>query len=68
MGENWRAMLVDYLAGIITLQEFYKVFVTETWDCEYDDVSGSIALTMAEYTGGHRTEDDIIRIFRDLMK
>lgn len=55
---DWPSMMVDYLAGIIPLREFYETFMVETWDVD-DDRVHEIHLYFAEYTGGYRTEEDL---------
>lgn len=56
--EDWPSLMVDYLAGLVTLRDFHEAFVIETWDMD-DDRVHEISLYFAEYTGGWRTEDEL---------
>ncbi len=57
--------LANYLNSEISLSQFRDWFDTETWDLDMQpDTSlgqmvGEIELRLAEFTSGHRTEDDL---------
>jgi hypothetical protein len=57
--------LATYLSGEISLSQFRDWFDAETWDLDMQpdtplgQVVGEIELRMAEFTNGHRTEDDL---------
>jgi hypothetical protein len=57
--------LATYLNGEISLPQFRDWFDAETWDIDMQpdtplgQVVGEIELRLAEFTNGHRTEDDL---------
>jgi len=57
--------LADYLGSKISLPQFRDWFDAETWDLDLHtnmplgQVVGEIELRLAEFTNGHRTEDDL---------
>jgi hypothetical protein len=58
-----RAQIARYLTGAITLNEFQEWFVPEAWVVEASspayDLAQTIELLLAEYTSGHRTQDEL---------
>ena len=58
-----RTQLARYLTRAITLDEFQEWFVPEAWAVEAGslayDLAQTIELLLAEYTSGHRTEDEL---------
>jgi len=57
--------LADYLSGKIPLSQFRDWFDPETWDLDLrpdtplGQAVSEIELRLAEFTNGHRTEDDL---------
>lgn len=57
--------LANYLSGEISLSQFRDWFDVETWDLDMQpdtplaQVVGETELRLAEFTNGHRTEDDL---------
>ncbi len=57
--------LANYLSGEISLPQFRDWFDAETWDLDMESdkplgqTVGEIELRLAEFTNGHRTEDDL---------
>src|SRR6266478_6482604 len=66
--------LANYLNGEISLSQFRDWFDTETWDLDMQpDTSlgqmvGEIELRLAEFTSGHRTEDDLRAVLQPLLQ
>ncbi len=64
-----RDHLRRYLNREITLAEFRDWFDAETWDiidkcpAATQQLAGEIELRIAEFTNGHRTEDDLRAMF-----
>jgi hypothetical protein len=60
-----REHLLRYLAGDLTLQEFEDWFVPATWNqigrvpLSTERLIGEIELRIAEFTSGHRPEDEV---------
>lgn len=63
--QDLQSHLADYLAGTSSLPEFRDWFDVETWDLDMQpdeplgQLVGEIELRLAEFTSGHRTEDDL---------
>lgn len=57
--------LATYLSGELSLSQFRDWFDAETWnldmkpDTALGEIVGEIELRLAEFTNGHRTEDDL---------
>lgn len=57
--------MTQYLSGGIPLSQFRDWFDAETWhldmepDAPLGQIVGEIELRLAEFTNGHRTEDDL---------
>jgi len=57
--------LRDYLSGTSTVREFDESFLAMAWDVpatldsEASKLRGEILLLLAEYTAGHRTENEL---------
>lgn len=57
--------VANCLSGDISLSQFRDWFDAETWDLDLQpetplgQVVGEIELRLAEFTNGHRTEDDL---------
>jgi hypothetical protein len=57
--------LATYLTGEISLSQFRDWFDAETWELDMQSdtplgqVVGEVELRLAEFTNGHRTEDDL---------
>ncbi len=68
-----REQLVRYLAGLQSLVEFEIWFVSTFWSVEDDldpqtrDLGYEIQHLLAESSNGHWTEDDLRRMFRNLV-
>ncbi len=69
-----RDRLRRYLSHEISLDEFRDWFDSETWDvidkCSpaTQQVAGEIELRIAEFTNGHRTEDDLRAMLQSLLQ
>jgi len=69
-----REQLRRYLANEISLDEFRNWFDVETWDIidkcppATQQFAGEIDLRIAEYTNGHRTEDDLRSMLKPLLE
>lgn len=65
--------LLRYLRNETTLREFREWFDDETWglaaepDSPPREMAGEIELRIAEYTGGHLTEDDLRSLLMPLV-
>lgn len=65
--------LSRYLSNARTLAEFRNWFDDETWglaaepDSPARRLAGEIELRVAEFTGGHLTEDDLRRLLMPLV-
>lgn len=65
--------LSRYLSNATTLEEFRNWFDDETWglaaepDSPTRQLAGEIELRIAEFTGGHLTEDDLRRLLMPLV-
>jgi hypothetical protein len=63
----------QYLSNACTLDEFRDWFDDETWglaaesDSPARRIAGEIELRLAEFTNGHRTEDDLRYHFESLL-
>ncbi|MER3437908.1 MAG: hypothetical protein C4346_10140 [Chloroflexota bacterium] len=63
-----------YLAGVQTLQELDQWFVPATWhvdpsaDPELADLAGEVYLRVAEFTIGHRTEEELKTLLRGIAR
>jgi hypothetical protein len=68
-----RERLRRYLANEISLDAFRHWFDVETWDIidksppATQQFAGEIELRLAEYTNGHRTEDDLRSMLQPLL-
>jgi hypothetical protein len=68
-----REQLRRYLANEISLDEFRHWFDVETWDIidkcppATQQFAGEIELRIAEFTNGHRTEDDLRTMLQPLL-
>jgi hypothetical protein len=57
--------LAQFLSGENSLSQFRDWFDAETWDLDMEpgtplgQIVGEIELRLAEFTNGHRTEDDL---------
>jgi hypothetical protein len=66
--------LVRYLAGEIPLTAFHDWFDQETWDVDLQgntlasELAAEIELRLAEFSSGHRDEDDLRRILHPLVR
>ena len=66
--------LCDYLTRKISLSQFRDWFDVETWELDVEpetprgQVVGEIELRLAEFTNGHRTEDDLRSILQPLLQ
>lgn len=66
--------LTCYLAGEQSLSEFYHWFVPEAWDVHQwasprvQEVVGEINLLLAEYSSGHRTEQELKDLFAKIIE
>lgn len=66
--------LADYLTGKISLSQFRDWFDAETWELDIvpetprGQVVGEIELRLAEFTNGHRTEDDLRSMLQPLLQ
>ena len=67
-----RHQLARYLRGEITLRDFDAWFVPATWGVTQDDdpaaydLTNEIYLRLAEYSAGHRTEQEVQEMLRSL--
>jgi hypothetical protein len=78
MGSSLTDQLYDqlgrYLAGIQTLQEFDQWFVPATWhidpssDPDLAGLAGEVYLRVAEFTIGHRTEEELKTLLRGIAR
>lgn len=65
--------LTKYLSGGISLSQFRDWFDAETWDIDLQpdtplsQVVGEIELRLAEFTNGHRTEDELRYYLESLL-
>jgi len=65
LGTEFRDQLRRYLSGDLSLAEFEDWFVPRTWnihqvgDPGLADLAYEIDLRLAEYSNGHRTENDL---------
>ena len=68
-----RDHLRQYLSREITLDAFRDWFDAETWDiidkcpAATQQLAGEIELRVAEFTNGHRTEDDLRTTLQPLL-
>ena len=68
-----RDHLRQYLSREITLDDFRDWFDAETWDiidkcpAATQQLAGEIELRVAEFTNGHRTEDDLRTTLQPLL-
>lgn len=66
--------LASYLNREISLSEFRDWFDAETWDLDMEpntplgQVVGEIELRLAEFTNGHRTEDELRAMLNPLRQ
>ena len=69
-----RTHLADYLNGKRSLKQFRRWFDVETWgvaaesDSPTRRLAGEIDPRIAEYTNGHRTEDDLHSMLQPLLQ
>lgn len=69
-----REHLGRYLSGKSTLEQFREWFDVETWgiaaepDSPLRQLAGEIELRIAEFTNGHRTEDDLRSMLQPLLQ
>jgi len=69
-----RAQLASYLSGKSSLRQFRDWFDAETWglaaeaDSPARQLAGEIDLRIAEFTNGHRTEDDLRAMLQPLLQ
>lgn len=69
-----RAQLGRYLNGKSSLRQFREWFDVETWglaaesDSPARQLAGEIELRIAEFTSGHRTEEDLRSSFQALLQ
>jgi hypothetical protein len=69
-----RDHLRRYLSHEISLDEFRKWFDVETWDiidkCPTvtQQLAGEIELRIAEFTNGHRTEEELRNLLQALLQ
>ncbi len=54
-----RNHLRSYLRGDTTLGEFQTWFIPRAFASDESDLADAIELVLAEFTSGHRTEDDV---------
>lgn len=65
--------LVKYLASEISLEQFRDWFDASTWDVQRtenqatQELAAEIELRLAEYTNGHRREDELRAILMPLV-
>jgi hypothetical protein len=63
-----RSQLASYLAGDMTLSAFSDWFVEKTWGEEtsesFSDLVSEIELVLAEFTSGHRSEEEVKNLLR----
>ena len=57
--------LTEYLAGKISIKEFHRWLIQETWDSD-NELVYAIKLCFAEYTSGHLSNDELIERLREL--
>ncbi len=67
-----RQLISDYVAAQSSFREFVVQFAPATWDLsdaddETRDLAASAELLMAEFTNGHRTEDELRSKLSDLL-
>ena len=66
--------LASYLGGNSTLEQFRDWFDVETWDLDLQSDTllgqtvGEIELRIAEFTSGHRTEDELRAMLQPLLQ
>jgi hypothetical protein len=66
--------LATYLSGKISLPQFRDWFDAETWDLDAQpdlplgQAVGEIELRLAEFTNGHRTEDNLRATLQPLLQ
>lgn len=69
-----RTQLGLYLSGKSSLRQFREWFDVETWglaaepDSPARQFAGEIELRIAEFTNGHRTEDDLRALLQELLQ
>ena len=69
-----RRWLTRYLSGEISLREFEDWFVPVSWDVEKTEnnfaieLAHTIELRLAEFSSGHRSEDDLQSSLRPLVQ
>ncbi len=69
-----RTHLANYLSGKASLRQFRDWFDVETWgiaaelDSPVRQLAGEIDLRIAEFTNGHRTEDDLKAMLQPLLQ
>ena len=69
-----RSRLGRYLNGKSSLQQFREWFDVETWglageaDSPARQLGGQIELCIAEFTSGHRTEEDLRAHLQSLLR
>ena len=69
-----RSHLARYLNGKSSLRQFREWFDVETWglaaepDSPVRQLAGEIELRIAEFTSGHRTEDDLRATLQPLLQ
>jgi hypothetical protein len=67
-----RRKLRDLVDGRVSVREFQAWFVPATWELNEDgtateELAAEIELRLAEFSNGHRTEDELIAILADLQ-
>jgi len=68
-----RDKVISYLSGEISLDELEDWVVTRTWDVdktgdwEGADLAHGIELLLAEYTNGHRSEEELREQFHAML-
>lgn len=72
LGPELRDHLTRYLAGEIGLQAFQEWFVPSFWNLPTPEVAPmaarAVELALAEYTGGHLSEDELRDQLRPLVR
>jgi hypothetical protein len=69
-----RDWLARYLDGDISLRQFREWFVPASWNVHQTgnvaagDLVGEIGLRLAEFTSGHRSEEDVQSLLRPLVE
>lgn len=56
-----------FLGGEITLDQFQREFIPLAWDLN-TEVGFTVELLLAEYTNGHRTEEDLYACIRTAFR